>query len=410
MPEVKRSKPLLSAEELLHQYAAGRRDFANVVLADGDLAGVDLAGIDLVNANLAGVNLSRANLSGARLVNAGLHRANLVLADLRDADLGRVDLRNSNLTGTNAGGARMEAGVLVDANLRGASFAESNLLNTDLRGADLRGADLRGADLRGADIRGANLGGTDLDGADLRGANLVTTDLGSANLGNARLGGALLGGSDLVDLDLSPLCEAFPPVEHQGPSYVDHRAILRSLWSPNLEAFLRRAGMPEVFVTALVEGGRSLRTHGSRILRSTFIRYDSPDQPFARKLYEALYHAGVSAFFSPADAAIDEETSRMTRGGIVWNDRIVLVCSKGSLDREGVIAEIERTLARENRDGVAYVIPVVIDDYLFSGWEPASVEVALALRGRVSADFRGWATEPAKFDVELRRLIGLLAE
>ena len=61
----------ITVEELLSRYAAGERDFTNVVIYDsrkGLMSGVDLSGINLEGSYLA-VDLSGAILSQANLRN-----------------------------------------------------------------------------------------------------------------------------------------------------------------------------------------------------------------------------------------------------------------------------------------------------------------------------------------------------
>jgi len=63
------------------------------------------------------------------------------------------------------------------------------------------------------------------------------------------------------------------------------------------------------------------------------------------------------------------------------HDRVILVCSQASLDRPGVLNEITETLQREARDGGAeYLIPITLDDYVFSGWKPKDPGVAQAIK------------------------------
>jgi TIR domain/Pentapeptide repeats (8 copies) len=328
---------------------------------------------------------SAARTSAARAFRgANLSVANLRGANLSDANLSTVDLRVANLS---------------DANLRGADLSDANLSNADLVDVSLRGANLVDAKLRGADLRGA----------DLRGANLRGANLGGANLSGANLSSASLHGTLLLQIDLSPLCDADPPVMHFGASTVDFRAIVRSLRSPNLKDFLQRTGMPEVFVEYDVSCALSLETKVFAMLQSTFISYGSPDEPFARKLYEALHRNGVTAFFFAEHAVPGDKLHRMMRKGVNEHDREILVCSRASLDRKGVLNEIEETLARESRDGgAAYLIPIRLDGYVFSGWTPPNPDAAQAVRDRVVADFEGADTDPEKFSAALLRLIAAL--
>src|SRR5262249_1228627 len=126
----------------------------------------------------------------------------------------------------------------------------------------------------------------------------------------------------------------------------------KSLRSPNLKTFLQRTGMPEVFIEYMVECAESL--NGSiirKMLQSTFISYGSPDEEFARKLYEALHRNGVTTFFFAEHAVPGDKLHRMMRKGVNEYDRVILVCSRASLDRKAVLNEIAETQAREARDG-----------------------------------------------------------
>ncbi|MCY0994777.1 pentapeptide repeat-containing protein [Nannocystis sp. ILAH1] len=171
--------------------------------------------------------------------------------------------------------------------LQGVDLRNSKLSSADLHDVDLTDAWLTGADLSSADLRDANLRGASLIDADLRGTNLT-----GANLAGASFGGASLDGTVLANVDLAGLCDANPPVRHSGPSIVEHSSILRSLRVPGLKDFLVRTGMPEVFVEYMVDCARSLQWDVFKMLQSIFISYGTPDEAFARKLYEALHRNG----------------------------------------------------------------------------------------------------------------------
>src|SRR5262249_18651988 len=158
-----------------------------------------------------------------------------------------------------------------------------------------------------------------------------------ANLRGGDLGGAKLSQTFLLGLNLSPLCDASPSALHEGPSIVDYKSILLSLQSPNLKDFLQRTGMPAVFVEYMVDCARSLQTDIFKMLQSTFISYGGPDEPFARKLYEALHRNGVTTFFFAEHAEPGKKLHRMMHEGVNRHDRMILVCSRASLDRKGVL-------------------------------------------------------------------------
>jgi uncharacterized protein YjbI with pentapeptide repeats len=414
-----RPEPPESAEELLRRYATGARDFAGADLRGADLRGADLHGADLRGADLHGADLSGADLSGADLSGADLPKANLTDANLSGARLSGASLTEAHLRGANLSGARLSGAVLTEAHLRGASLIGTDLSSTDLRradliggnlsGANLSGAHLNGASLRGADLNGANISNANLHGADMSEVDLSQANLSRANFRGANLGGARLAQTILLGIELSPFCDTNPPVVHHDASSVDFRSILMSVGSPNLKDFLQRTGMPEVFIEYDVSCALSLETKVFAMLQSTFISYGSPDEPFARKLYEALHRNGVTTFFFAEHAVPGDKLHRMMRKGVNEHDRVILVCSKTSLDRKGVLNEIEETLARESRDGgAAYLIPIRLDGYVFSGWAPPNADTAQSVRDRVVADFEGADTDRAKFDTGVRKLIAAL--
>lgn len=146
-----------------------------------------------------------------------------------------------------------------------------------------------------------------------------------------------------------------------------------------------------------------------RMLQSTFISYGGPDTNFAQRLNDALLKNGVTTFFFAKDAIPGRKLHRLMREGVNQHDRVILVCSKASLDRPGVLNEITETLQREARDGgKEYLIPITLDDYVFMGWKPDDPGVAQAIKDRVVADFKGAETDPAKFNEGLLRLIATL--
>ena len=190
---------------------------------------------------------------------------------------------------------------------------------------------------------------------------------------------------------------------------MDSSSVLRSIHAPYLEEFLARIGVPEVFIEDMVKSARSLKDDVFKMLRSTFISYGQPDEAFARKLYEALHRNGVVTFFFPQHAVPGAKLHDVMRTKVNEFDRVVLLCSKAALDRKGVANEIEETLSREAREGgETLLIPITIDDYVFSEWKPPKPGTAQAVRDRVVADFRGADTDLAKFQSALIKLIGAL--
>jgi hypothetical protein len=111
-------------------------------------------------------------------------------------------------------------------------------------------------------------------------------------------------------------------------------------------------------------------------------------------------------FFFAKDAMPGRKLHHLMRDGVNQHDRVILICSKASLDRSGVLNEIGEALQREARDGnKEYLIPVTIDDYVYKGWQPEEPGVAQAIRDRVVTDFRDTDADAGKFDACVERLL-----
>lgn len=348
-----------SIDDLRSGLENGQRKFLNAALAGLDLRCLDLRGISLIQ------------------------------ADLRSANLEGMDLTHTQLKAANLSGATLRGSQLVACDLIWASFDHADLTHSDFTGSAVQSASLLGCDLSHA-----NLNNIKLHRSDLRGAKLTRTRLNSA---------------DLCDLDLSPLCDA-RSLRHVSPSFVDARAVMKSHRHRDLKSFMMSCGVPSIFCDYMIEcavaiDGPLLR----RMMQSTFISYGGPDESFAEQLSKALRMHGVTTFFFPDSALIGERIDVEVYRAIDRNDRIVLICSRASLDRPGVLHEIREALDRESREGgLSLLIPVLLDDYLISEWHLREPQLAKRLNRRVAADFRGTRRSTKRFNVALERLLSAL--
>lgn len=139
---------------------------------------------------------------------------------------------------------------------------------------------------------------------------------------------------------------------------------------------------------------------------SVFISYGGPDQLFAERLNGELNNKGIKTFLFSQHAKPGQKLHRLMRDGVNQHDKVVLVCTKNSLDRPGVVNELEETLQREAREGgESILIPITLDDYVFSDWAPNHPDLAQSVRDRVVADFRGTVSNKSKFKKAVERLI-----
>ena len=360
-------------------------------LRGANLKETNLRGIKLSKADLKGANLSRTRLASARLLEANLLEANLFAANLNGASLDRASLRRTNLSGA----------TLLEADLREANLSEANLSRTILRGVDLRGADLSLADLKGMILNRADLSEAILSGAILDRAILNRVNLNGANLNGASLDHTVFAFTSMAS------AKGLLSVAHGGPSSIDYVTIARSIAHPDLEKFLIKTGIPDVAAIYMLDSIRSLDPYQLfSLMYSTFISYGGPDEPFATRLHEALNRNNVHTFLFKEHAIPGVPLADVMRTGITEYDRIVVICSKESLERPGVLNELELTMRRESDEGGRpLLIPIARDRYVYDEWKPKNQNLRKFVLERVIGDFQDADEDDDKFDAGLRRLL-----
>jgi hypothetical protein len=71
--------------------------------------------------------------------------------------------------------------------------------------------------------------------------------------------------------------------------------------------------------------------------------------------------------------------------------------------------ELEQVLIREAREGGSeLLIPVALDDSVFTEWAPERRDLASQVRSRVVADFRTAIESPAEWAIQMGRLLQAL--
>ncbi len=348
--------------------------------------------------DLSGADLAEMQLPGADLDSAELSDANLSEADLEHARLRGATLRGTNLVGTSLGYAD-----LMSANLSRSNLAHAEMSYSSLVGANLARAVLKAAELGWVNLSMAQFMDADLSEADLRRATFFETSLDRALLHNARLGW-----TDFNDCDLS-LCRGLESVIHDGHSSIGVDTLVQtwrgagSRWTPELLEFFIGAGVPRTLLEYLPD----LIEQNPLQYYSSFISFGAVDAAFTDKLYESLIGRGVSCWKY-------DESAVMGRG--VWDnighairnyDKLIVICSRDSLGRPGVLREIERALQKEDhlkKQGAVdtdVLFPIMLDDYVLNEWEhPRKADVVAKDVG----DFR----DPAKYDKAMERLLHAL--
>jgi TIR domain/Pentapeptide repeats (8 copies) len=318
---------------------------------------------------------------------AKLYRANLAHGDFKSADLRGANLRGANLEYSN-----LTHADLSDADLRGAKLMEATLFNTHLPNANLENATLLRTFLYRGDLRGANM-----RQAYLHQANLSYADLTGANFDAARMDNTVLGGSNLGGAKGLESCV------HEGPSSIDLSTLQLS---GNLPInFLRGCGLSNLFIDYIP----SLLGNPFEFY-SCFISYSHVDKVFARRLHDALQGQGIRCWRDEKQLLPGHDIYEEVDRGIRLWDKILLCCSKASLQSWWVDNEIGKAFAKEQLlmkargQKVLALIPIDLDGHLFKWRDGKADEV----RRRYAADFTKWQKDDGAFEREVGKVIGAL--
>ncbi|MEH1932299.1 MAG: pentapeptide repeat-containing protein [Nostoc sp.] len=114
----------VTLEEFLRRYAAGERDFQQILLEYADLSGVELQGINLDGAQFCYVNLSSIKLGDCNL------KAQFIYCNFRDALIENCDL---------------ECTRFFDCDLRGATLRYVELTSSAFTRVNLQGTKTYGS-------------------------------------------------------------------------------------------------------------------------------------------------------------------------------------------------------------------------------------------------------------------------
>jgi hypothetical protein len=173
---------------------------------------------------------------------------------------------------------------------------------------------------------------------------------------------AKFGYTKIIDVDLSS-AQGLETVRHMSPSAIDIGCLYKSKGRvPKL--FLRGAGVPEAFINftrTLVEA--------DYIMETCFLSHSSKDKGFCDKLFSELERRGVVIWYFPENAKWGNPVWSEIDKNIKIHDRVIVVCSRNSLQSGPVLREIERALVLEDQYGRNVLFPIQIDDYLFKEWQ-----------------------------------------
>ncbi len=274
----------------------------------------------------------------------------------------RFQLPNANLTKVDLSGVE-----LIHLNLDGADFSGSKLIDTNMYGSNLMRAHFERSNL----LR-ANLQGTDLYKCTFRHSCLSQADLSFSKLGETVIIDSAI--NDCVGLD---------KCQHKYPNVIDIRTMLKSGGLP--ASFLRACGYPNSLIEHL---GRFLVNFN---YHTCFISYSDKDDEFVSKLYGNLTQENVQCCRYKEDSSGD--LWAFINNEIKDKDRVILVCSKNSLESRPVMREVNRALRKTDslkKQGldIEVLIPITIDEYVHS--EEWKNKYAADVKELTIIDFQDW--------------------
>ncbi|MBU1317801.1 MAG: toll/interleukin-1 receptor domain-containing protein [candidate division Zixibacteria bacterium] len=326
----------------------------------------ELHGANLNGRNLQGINLSDANLKSTILTAAHFGKR-LTFVE------GRTEFEAANLSNSDLSSAFLLEAEFHSTNLRNARLIKSHCYLTDFSGADLFGAVLIQAGLTGTIFSA-----TDLTGADFTGAYLYQARFLSVNL------------TDAFGLDMC---------KHMSASSVDYQTLIKSKGLPDV--FLRGCGLPD----SLIDWYKLLHTKASEYY-SCFISYSHDDKEFATHLFDALQNEGIRCWLDRHQILPGDDIRDQIDRGISRWDKVILCCSKSSLESYWVNTEIDKALRKEeqlwkerNQKTLA-MIPLNLDGYLFD-WQNSRASL---LTDRHAENLVGWKKDRSKLQNSIARI------
>lgn len=372
-----------------------------------------------VVADLSKVTFIDANLSGLEFTQASLRHANFIRCDLASTTFGKSNLNNvsmteSNLTGTDFSYSNMQSAILKKSNLTRARFFATDLGGSNLsecilafsyfRDAQLRAVNFSYANLTRANMNSANLSYSYLAGAILNECDLSEVNLTHTNLAQADFENANLSATQFNDVDLSQARNLDKAIV-RGPCSIGIDTIYKS--GGNIpEAFLRACGVQD----EIIEYSLSLR--GAILYHKAFISYSHQDMIFARRLHDTLQGRNIRCWRDEEEIKpgkiIREEVSK----GIHYHEKLLLLCSRHSLNSPAVEEEIAHIFDKEDSERkqtgklTLHLIPIDLDGYLLS--PECHSRFKPRLKERLVARFEGWEKDNSVFEREIEKVIWAL--
>jgi hypothetical protein len=167
------------------------------------------------------------------------------------------------------------------------------------------------------------------------------------------------------------------------------KSILKSdemTFAPRVLLYTKKCKIPNQKIVQIFDNYNILIEiiNESKMHKTLFISYGGTDEQQATEINKLIKAKGVKTWFFPDDAVPGDKLHRMMYDGINKYERVLLICSKESLSRPGVLNEIERVLEREAKEGGSDIlIPITLDGYVYGDWAPTRMDIANQIKLRV---------------------------
>jgi uncharacterized protein YjbI with pentapeptide repeats len=355
----------MHSDELLSQYAQGRRDFSGL--------------------RLEGLRIPRASLVGCSFANCEFQDCILAAADFRDCDLASATFNRCNAIEINLEGANLRSAKILEA-----AFGEADMFRACLADAEIR-CNARGSFLVRADLSGTLFYGATLSGCHFGFNAIHATSFVLCDLADVHLTAPCDVDRTSVERSLRPMAQLIVDRERLPERDREQIVTAASHSLAECQLFFTNLGVDQ----GLVES-ESLGLLSAWLRQpSTFISYSSADEQFAAALHDQLVAAGIDTWFAPDDMRGGRMIHEQVVEEIRKRDRVILVLSESSLASNWVATELRETLASEATSHVRKLFPIrVVDIDVLKSWElfdaDSGQDLARLVRQYHIPDFSGW--------------------
>ena len=225
-----------------------------------------------------------------------------------------------------------------------------------------------------------------------------------ADLDGADLGSASCVSTAFIDQDLSEVL-GLEAVVHGGPSSIGIDTFVRSRGKIP-EAFLRGCGVPDALIRQLptiIGAMQPIQFY------SCFISYSTEDEEFAKRLHSRMEQEKINVWFAHEHIQGGKKIHEQIDEAIRASDKLLLVLSPESMNREWVRTEIRNARQAEVQDGRRKLFPIrLIDLEAIHKWKCFDADIGedlgVEIREYFIPDFSNWKDHDS-FETAFARLL-----